>query len=386
MVLPDYKNKESAIMDTYFAPAKRIERRILRNQIESICNSVVMDTLLTASNGLMVVVNDARQIVALNKSFIQTLGISDPEQALGLRLGETLHCKYAFDEPNGCGTTKYCSSCGAVIAILAAIDDNKACEKICAVTIEKHGKSSDICLLVRALPLVVDGNRWVLVYAQDVSQQQFWANLENAFFHDLNNMICAMKNYSSYLHDQMPVNPYSLRQKMLAERMFQEVRMQGKLSHLKSTESIVDINATSLVNIRNQAFNIVLVSNAMDGKTIKEESPADELTFETDAMLVSKVLINMLLNALEATEPGGHVIFRTLVEDARVTWQVWNSAVIPDNIQLRIFQRFFSTKHELGHGLGTYSMKLFGEECLGGKVSFTSTADEGTVFSFSLPV
>ena len=371
-------------MDTYFAPSARVERKILRNQIASICNSTVMDTLLTAANGLMAVINEARQIVALNQAFMQTLGISDPEKTLGLRLGETLHCRYAFDEPNGCGTTKYCSSCGAIIAMLAAIDDNKPCEKICAVTISKHGKSSDICLLVRALPLVVDGNRWVLIYAQDVSQQQFWANLENAFFHDLNNMICAMKNYSNFLHDQLPVNPYSFRQKMLAERMFQEVRMQGKLSQLKNTENIVTINPTTLSNVRNQVFNIVLVSNAMDGKTIKEECPTETFSFNTDAMLVSKVLINMLLNALEATETGGQVIFRAMVEETGITWQVWNSAVIPDNIQLRIFQRFFSTKSEFGHGLGTYSMKLFGEECLGGKVSFTSTAEEGTTFIFSL--
>jgi hypothetical protein len=343
-----------------------------------------MDTLLTASNGLMLVINETRQIVALNQSFGQTLGISDPENILGLRLGETIHCKYAFDEPNGCGTTKYCASCGAVIAMLAAIDDNKVCEKVCAVSINKHGKSSDLCLLVRALPLVVDGSRWVLFYAQDVSQQQFWANLENSFFHDLNNMICAMKNYSSFLHDQLPANPYSFRQKMLAQRMFQEVRMQGKLSQLKNTENIAAISPTTLLNIRNQVFNIVLVSNAMDGKTIKEECAAEKFSFNTDAMLASKVLINMLLNALEATETGGQVIFRTLVEEAGITWQVWNSAVIPDNIQLRIFQRFFSTKTEFGHGLGTYSMKLFGEECLGGKVSFTSTADEGTTFTFSL--
>jgi len=373
-------------MDTYFAPPTRVKKRILRNQIESICNSTVMDTLLTASNGLMVVINDSRQIVALNQSFMQTLGISDHEKVLGLRLGETLHCKHAFDEPNGCGTTKYCSSCGAVIAMLAAIDDNEVCEKVCAVSINSHGKSSDICLLVRAIPLVVDGNRWVLIYAQDVSQQQFWANLENVFFHDLNNMICAMKNYSNYLHDQLPANPYSFRQKMLADRMSQEVRMQGKLSSLKSTGNILDIKSTTLEYIRNQIFNIVLVSNSMDGKTIKEECSTYEPPFSTDPMIVSKVLINMLLNALEATETGGHVIFRTLVEDSQITWQVWNSAVIPDNIQLRIFQRYFSTKSEYGHGLGTYSMKLFGEECLGGKVSFTSTAGEGTTFTFSLLV
>lgn len=373
-------------MNTYFAPPLRVEKRLLRNQIDSICNSPVMDTLLKASNGLMVVINDARQVVALNHSFLKTLGISDPGKVLGLRLGEILHCKYAFQEPSGCGTTKYCSSCGAVIALLTAIDNDKACEKVCALTIDKNGRKSDICLLVSAQPLVVDGSRWILVYAQDITQQHFWASLENVFFHDLNNMICAMKNYSAYLHDQMPVNSLTFRQKMLAERMSQEVKMQSKLSSIKSTEPILQSSETNLTRIRNLVFDVVLVSNAMDGKTIKEDCPAEKFSFMTDSMLASKVLINMLLNALEATAVGGHVIFRTLVKDSQIEWQVWNQAVIPDNIQLRIFQRFFSTKTGQGHGLGTYAMKLFGEEYLGGSVSFTSSVREGTTFTFSIDV
>jgi signal transduction histidine kinase len=35
--------------------------------------------------------------------------------------------------------------------------------------------------------------------------------------------------------------------------------------------------------------------------------------------------------------------------------------------------------------MGTYSMKLFGEKYLHGKVSFVSTKEEGTIFTFRLP-
>jgi signal transduction histidine kinase len=94
----------------------------------------------------------------------------------------------------------------------------------------------------------------------------------------------------------------------------------------------------------------------------------------------------MLLNALEATNEGGRVVFRTLVGKSQLEWQVWNSAVIPESIQLRVFQKYFTTKHDDGRGLGTYAMKLFGEDCLGGKVSFRSAVGKGTTFSFSLPL
>jgi sensor histidine kinase regulating citrate/malate metabolism len=52
---------------------------------------------------------------------------------------------------------------------------------------------------------------------------------------------------------------------------------------------------------------------------------------------------------------------------------------------MRIFQRNYSTKSDSGRGLGTYSMKLFGETYLGGKVDFTSSESEGTTFHLRLP-
>ena len=52
--------------------------------------------------------------------------------------------------------------------------------------------------------------------------------------------------------------------------------------------------------------------------------------------------------------------------------------------QLQVFQRSFSTKGR-GRGLGTYSVKLLSERYLGGRVSFSSTPEAGTVFRLFLP-
>jgi len=93
----------------------------------------------------------------------------------------------------------------------------------------------------------------------------------------------------------------------------------------------------------------------------------------------------MILNALEATEDGGEVLFRIEEEGDMLNFAVWNSAVIPPPIALRVFQHYFSTKEESGRGVGTYSMKIFGEKLLGGKVFFTSTEADGTWFNFALP-
>ncbi len=72
-------------------------------------------------------------------------------------------------------------------------------------------------------------------------------------------------------------------------------------------------------------------------------------------------------------------------EDDRVAFAVHNPEVMPSEVQLQVFQRSFSTKAETGRGIGTYSMRLFGERYLGGTMSFISRESEGTTFRLTIP-
>jgi signal transduction histidine kinase len=93
----------------------------------------------------------------------------------------------------------------------------------------------------------------------------------------------------------------------------------------------------------------------------------------------------MLKNALEATEIGGTVVIRCVRQGEHVVFSVNNPSVMPQEVQLQIFQRSFSTKAGTGRGIGTYSVKLLGEHYLGGKVEFSSEESEGTTFTITLP-
>ena len=66
-------------------------------------------------------------------------------------------------------------------------------------------------------------------------------------------------------------------------------------------------------------------------------------------------------------------------------FSVHNDAVMPPEVQMQVFQRSFSTKARLGRGIGTHSMRLFGERYLGGKVDFISREFAGTTFTLTLP-
>jgi PAS domain-containing protein len=373
-------------METFFAPAERTERRKFRNQVEAISRSPLMNTLLQVMAGMLVVINEDRQIVALNHTFLSSIGVDDAEEILGLRLGETLHCIHAFEQPGGCGTSPYCSTCGAVIAMMGAMAQDEPVEKNCALTMRDGKGTRDICLRVRATPLRIEDQRWIVVCAQDISQELYRSNLENVFFHDINNIITSLLGASSLLSHNLD----SLREvrqiHRTAVRLAHEMTLQRSLAQGANTGYAVSKSPVSIEKIRSETDLILNGHKALQGKSIEESCFDREFVLNTDLMLVSRTLGNMLLNALEATPEGGKVVLRTRPESGLVCWEVWNGGHIPIDIQKRLFQRHFSTKEGSGRGFGTYSMKLFAEHYLNGSISFDSSAENGTTFTLRLPV
>ena len=117
----------------------------------------------------------------------------------------------------------------------------------------------------------------------------------------------------------------------------------------------------SLEKIRSETNLILHGHKALKGKTIHEVRAAGDRLINTDLMLVSRILGNMLLNALEATAEGGKITFTSRPAGDAMVWEVGNEAFIPEPVQKRIFQRHFSTKYGSGRGFGTYSMQLLAE-------------------------
>jgi signal transduction histidine kinase len=172
---------------------------------------------------------------------------------------------------------------------------------------------------------------------------------------------------------------------LAVERLANEISVQRSLSHQKDGHYPTTIRAVRLAEIRSEVDLVLSGHHATRNRTIQTIGPGEDITIETDALLVSRVLGNMLINALEATPEGDFVKLTTITEPRHVVWHVWNESRIDGHIQKRIFQRHFSTKAQVGRGLGTYSMKLLGERYLRGEVTFTSDPGRGTTFTFRLP-
>ncbi len=345
-----------------------------------------MDTLLKTMSGLLVILNEDRQVVTVNQGLLDELGIKDVESILGLRIGEVLSCINSDKQPFGCGTTSLCSTCGAAIATMAAINNDKTSEQICVLTKKEGNESSNISLLIRAQPVIIDRHRWILFFAQDITQQQLWINLERVFFHDISNSLTTLLGNSELLAMDIPDNGRIQQNKKKIEKLCQEVSLQMGLSHQKDAKYLLRKSEISIEEIKEDLSLFINGHKSSKNKEIHETWPENSIKFHSDILLITKVLGNMTINALEATPKDGKIKLTVAAENNILIFKVWNNTHIPSDIQKRIFQQFFSTKAKVGRGIGTYSMKLYGEKYLKGKLDFVSNVENGTIFTFKLPI
>lgn len=383
--LDDVGEAPHTIISTHFAPAERKNGAELDEDVRRATTNDFIDGLMKISNGLFAVLNDKRQVISLNDSFIKLLGVEDTGQILGLRLGETVSCIHACEMPGGCGTSEFCSTCGAVVSIMAALETRQPQERTCALTVEKDGQNVDLYFSVRCCPLVIDDSLYILLFLQDISMQQYRACLDRTFFHDINNILCALVGKSELLSTRIQPTEDKLKElHHIVLRISQEISIQNSLQKsldVSYKPLYADVTANSILSEVDQLFH----DHPLTAYRIFEvsHSPYD-IAITTDFHLASRIVINMVTNALEATRKGGKVTLSTKPQLNSVSFCVWNEGTIPEDISRRIFQRNFSTKGSMGRGFGTYSMKLFGEQVLGGSVQFESSEENGTLFSFTL--
>jgi len=139
-----------------YAPARRSDQSKIDRQKKLLAEYYgSLKQYYEAVSEIVLIVNQDRQIVFFNSVVPSLLGVDNPESIYGLRPGEALGCTYACMNPGGCGTSEFCSQCGAVNAIPAALS-NKADLQECRVLKRDNLEAFD--LLVRTTPLEIKGS------------------------------------------------------------------------------------------------------------------------------------------------------------------------------------------------------------------------------------
>ncbi len=334
---------------------------------------------------MVLILNEKRQIVAANETLLDVLHVA-ASAVLTQRPGEAVGCIHAHEGPDGCGTAHHCATCGAVRALLESTQRGEKVVRECNILVDTGSGVTPMDLRVTATPFSVGSDRFILTAIEDISRSNRLAVLQRAFFHDVLNTAGCIQGYARYFVDdeQSCDQEVCERLAILSGQLIETIQAQRDLIYAESgdftTQPVPLQPRRILEGLRSQyeGHSVAESCRIELGRVWDEAIVADE-------RLLFRVLGNMLKNALEATPPGGTVQMECLESDERCIFAVHNPGVMSADVQQQIFQRSFSTKGEPGRGIGAYSMKLFGERYLGGKVDFVSRTPDGTTFTLTLP-
>jgi signal transduction histidine kinase len=124
------------------------------------------------------------------------------------------------------------------------------------------------------------------------------------------------------------------------------------------------------------------------GKRLANDVPRDLPHIRADANQLSQVLMNLLLNAAEATPEGGRVTISacelTYVDNIEIRVSDTGCGIPPD-ILAHVFDPFFTTKRGRGTGLGLSISQTY-VRSHNGEIRVDSVQNHGTTVTLTLPI
>jgi len=371
---------------THFASPERTTTEQILKEYELVGSQKIFTEIFGTITGIGGVIDKNRQIVYANDELLTLLGIKTLEPILGKRPGEFISCIHSDEEESGCGTSHACAYCGAVNAILESQRTGMKSMRETQVSTIIDGKHKSWDLNVISTPVSFNGEVFYILVLQDISDEKRRAALERIFFHDLLNSMGALNGLLSILREE--TNPDETRELIklsedISRNVIDEILSQRQIRAAENGELKVNIELCNSVELLDSAIEKINFHEAGNGKNIVRTEDSVNMFFAIDKILLQRVIINLLKNALEATQLNGTVTSGIRENEDKIIFWVKNDQLIPKDVQMQLFLRSFSTKGT-GRGLGTYSIRLLTENYLEGKVSFVSNEAEGTVFSIEL--
>lgn len=373
---------KTELIKTEHAPAERAKLETLLNQQNEILKNLSLVNLSNSVSQMLLVLNQQRQIVYANKVFTDFLGLPETKPIIGKRPGEAVNCIHASQTEGGCGTTEFCRKCGAVNAIIES-QSGVASEKECRILTSENDA---LDFRVTASPFETNNEKLTIFAINDISNEKRKQTLERVFYHDVLNSAGGISGLSSVINDLKEPKDIERIARLInkaSDNLINEILTQRQISAAENGDLQPEISEINTIEILKDLADLYSQHESIAGKFIAISSKSLITKLSTDAVLLRRVIGNMIKNALEASLPDSTVTLSCHKSAEKIRFSVHNNSFIQRDVQLQLFKRSFTTKG-VGRGIGTYSMKLLGERYLNGKVGFESTQENGTTFYIDL--
>jgi two-component system, NtrC family, sensor kinase len=150
------------------------------------------------------------------------------------------------------------------------------------------------------------------------------------------------------------------------------------------TRNIIHLNA-----LLNQSLALIRDQKVFKDVHMVKDLSDSMMLIHADKNQLSQVVINLVMNAVDAMNEQGNLILKTYRDKAlgKVFLEIQDSGTgIPVENLSKIFDPFFTTK-ELGKGTGLGLSTAYGiVQENGGKISVKETGPQGTIFLVELPL
>lgn len=236
-----------------------------------------------------------------------------------------------------------------------------------------------------------------LLVLHDVTQERVLErmrdDLVHTTVHDLRNPLTAISGALSLLGKNLP-DAFSPNQQQLWEiahtntvRMLELVNAILDISRLESQQMPLEYALVSPADLVADVLNAQLLLVADKGLYLENSVPSTLPPVWADAVLIKRVLQNLVGNAIKFTSAGGTVRVTARPETSdrpRILVSVSDTGPgIPAEIQARLFQKFVTGGQERGSGLGLAFCRMV-MEAHGERIWVESTSESGTTFTFTL--
>jgi len=225
-----------------------------------------------------------------------------------------------------------------------------------------------------------------------IESERLRNSLLSALSHDLRTPLAGLTGLAESLRMTEP--SLSAAQHEIAEELISSaIRMSAQVNNLLDMARFEsgEFRLTSSWNSVEEMIGsaVRLSKRVLASRTLKTDVPADLPLVKCDAVLIERVLVNLLENAAKYTPPDAivEIVAQSVGEEMRVT-VVDNGPGIRPGSEQEIFNKFSRGVRESaisGVGLGLAICKAI-VEAHGGSISAANRGGRGAAFTFTLPI
>lgn len=223
--------------------------------------------------------------------------------------------------------------------------------------------------------------------------------------HDFNNVLTGILGHTAYLSTIMPATgPHRESLRAIEDGARRAASMTQQILKFTRSEDTPQHSEIELNSLLESTCNLLRGAITRQYHLILELPPADLRVRAIESHL-TQIIINLVVNARDALQENGEIYValkqQTILDNEELPLEARGAPIapgryatlavtdngcgIPEDVQRRIFEPFFSTKGVKGSGLGLAMVYQIVQE-LGGAIEVASKVGVGTRISVFLPL